>query len=402
MNLKIIRNVALLSAVLVLSLGLGYNFGKNDALKTPFVNSTAIDRSATGISANSQNIDFQLFWKVWDNLKVSYFDKAKLDPQNMYYGAISGMVQALGDPYTVFLTPDQNKDSKEELSGTFQGIGAQLGLKDKKIVVIAPLPETPAEKAGIKAGDWIVKIDQKETYNLSLPEAVSKIRGPKGSKVVLTILHEKETKTVDLEIPRDNILVKSVELKFINNIAVLKLSQFGDNSNTEWDNSVTSILNRGSQVQGVVLDLRNNPGGYLDGSVYIASEFIKNGVVVIQDDGNGGKQEYPVNRPGRLVEKRLVVLVNKGSASASEIVAGALQDYGRAKIVGENSFGKGTIQDAQDLNEGAGLHVTVAKWLTPKNRWINGTGLTVDVNVPMDEKDPTRDPQLDKAIELLK
>ncbi|MBI3385239.1 hypothetical protein HY030_03560 [Candidatus Gottesmanbacteria bacterium] len=165
---------------------------------------------------------------------------------------------------------------------------------------------------------------------------------------------------------------------------------------------MTDIVNKGKDVKGVVLDLRNNPGGYLTGSVYIASEFLASGVVVIQEDGNGQRQNYSVDRQGRLVNKPLVVLVNQGSASASEIVAGALQDYKRARLVGMNTFGKGTIQDAQDLEEGAGLHVTVAKWLTPNGRWINSTGLTVDDKIEMDQKDPTKDPQVDKAIEILK
>lgn len=402
MNLNKIRNITLIVALLILFAGLGYNYGKNDTQKLYEKYNASLQNSKEVTSNNSYNIDFNLFWTVWDKLHESYYNKAKLIPEKMYNGAISGMVQALGDPYTVFLTPDQNKETKQELSGTFEGIGAQLGIKDKKIVVIAPLSDSPAEKAGLKTGDWIISINGEDTGPLSLPEAVSKIRGPKNTKVKLTILHENDIKPVDVEINRDNILIKSVELSYKNDIAILKLSQFGDNSNAEWDKAVTDIVAKGSSVKGVVLDLRNNPGGYLNGSVYIASEFIKSGLVVIQDSGNGDRQNYDVDRRGRLTDKPLVVLVNKGSASASEIVAGALQDYSRAKLVGVNSFGKGTIQDAQDLDNGAGLHITVAKWLTPKKRWINDTGLTVDINVPMDEKNPTVDPQLDKALELLR
>lgn len=403
-NLKTIRNLIFVAAIVVLSLGLGYNLGKretNPALGS-YATFTPSEQTIKQSNNNNENLDFTLFWKVWEMLKLTYFDKTKLDPTQMYYGAISGMVSALGDPYTTFLTPDQNKDSKEELGGLFEGIGAQLGFKDKRIVVVAPLKDTPAEKAGLKAGDWIVKIGDKETTNMTLPEAVNLIRGPKGSKIKLTILHEKATKTQEIEVTRDTIFVKSVKISYKDNVAVIKLSRFGDSTNEEWDQIVTEIVSKGGGVRGVVLDLRNNPGGYLTGSVYIASEFIKSGPIVIQEDGSGKKQNYGVNRQGRLLSMPVVVLINQGSASASEIVAGALVDYGRAKTVGEKSFGKGTIQDAQDLENGAGLHVTVAKWLTPKGRWINGTGMTPDYPVTMNEADQTQDPQLDKAIELLK
>lgn len=394
MKLNLVRNLALLLAIIILSLGVGFNLGKAEVKKSVF-------NSPVAQQTISENVDFALFWNVWDKLKKTYFDRTKLDVKTMYYGAVSGMVAALGDPYTAFLTPDQNKENKQELSGTFEGIGAQLGYKDKNIVVIAPLPDSPAEKAGILAGDLILKIDDRFTVGMTLPEAVAKIRGKRGTKVKLAIRHEKSDSSTEIEIARDNIIVKSVTLTYKNQVAVIKLSQFGDNSNDEWNKAVTEIVNKGSAVKGVVLDLRNNPGGYLTGSVYIASEFLASGVVVIQEDGNGQKQNYSVDRQGRLVNKPLVVLVNQGSASASEIVAGALQDYKRARLVGLPSFGKGTIQDAQDLEEGAGLHVTVAKWLTPKGRWINGTGLTVDEKVEMDIKDPTKDPQLEKAIAML-
>ena len=199
---------------------------------------------------------------------------------------------------------------------------------------------------------------------------------------------------------RDSIFVKSVVWNLKNNVAVLKLSQFGDESNAEWDKAVSEIVNSRPSVRGVVLDLRNNPGGYLNGSVYIASEFLKSGTVVIQE-GLGQKQTYNVDRVGKLTDVPMVILINRGSASASEIVAGAMQDHRRAKLVGETSFGKGTIQDAEDLDSGAGLHVTVAKWLTPNGRWINSTGLTPDFKVEMNNSNLNSDPQLEKAVEIL-
>ncbi len=396
MKLNFVRNLALILAIIILSLGVGINLGKSEAKK--IISSTYNLKSET----NPENVDFTLFWNVWERLKKTYFDKTKLDVITMYHGAVSGMVAALGDPYTVFLTSDQNHENKQELSGSFEGIGTQLGFRDKSIVVIAPLPDSPAEKAGIVAGDLILKIDDRFTIGMTLPEAVSKIRGKKGTKVKLVIRHEKSDSATEVEITRENIVVKSVTLSFKNQIAVIKLSQFGDNSNDEWNKIITEIINKGSEAKGVVLDLRNNPGGYLTSSVYIASEFLANGLVVIQEDGSGQRQNYSVDRQGRLINKPLVVLVNQGSASASEIVAGALQDYKRARLVGVSTFGKGTIQDATDLEGGAGLHITVAKWLTPNGRWVNNTGLTVDDKIEMDPKDPSKDPQLDKAIELLK
>lgn len=400
MKLSVIRNIILILSLLIISGGLGYNLGQKNALGSK----TAAPVSYNLINQNdpaAKNIDFSLFWTVWDKLDQTFFDKAALDPQKMIYGAISGMVSSLGDPYTVFLTPSQNKETKDELGGLFEGIGAQLGIKDKKIVVVAPLKDMPAEKAGIKAGDWIVKIDGKDaTTSMTLPEAVNLIRGPKGTKVTLTVLHEKSTAPADITITRDTITVKSVELTFQDNVAVLRLSRFGDTTNDEWDKAVSQILTT-PKVKGVVLDLRNDPGGYLSGSVYIASEFLKAGAVVIQEDANKQRQYYNVDRAGRLLNMPLAVLINKGSASASEIVAGAMQDRNRGKLVGETSFGKGTIQNAEDLGNGAGIHITVAKWLTPNGRWINGTGLTPDYAVGMDEKNPDKDPQLLKAVQLL-
>lgn len=396
--------------IIVSALG-GYFAGKNDI-------NVAWEKYKPKVSVTSkeppksidQAIDFKLFWDVFDRVQKQYIGKKDIDVKKMYYGAISGMVAALGDPYTVFLAPDQNKETKEELAGRFEGIGAQLGAKDKKIVVIAPLKASPAEKAGVKPSDWIARVDGKDTVSWTLPEAVSKIRGPKGTKVKLTIVHENEDKPIELEIVRDTIVVKSVEWaqkeKDGKKVAAIHLSRFGETTDDEWTSVVSEITQMrqtsGNSFKGVVLDLRNNPGGFLSGAVFIASEFLPDGVVVMQENAQGERQNYTVNRVGKLLRDPVVVLINKGSASASEIVAGALSDRGRAKLIGEKSFGKGTIQEAQDLSEGAGLHITTAKWLTPEGHWVNETeGLTPDIEVKPDEKDPTKDVQLDRAIEEL-
>lgn len=352
------------------------------------------------------HVDFELFWDTWDLLNRRYLDKSALDPTKLFYGAIQGMVAAVGDPYTVFLPPQQQKSSKEELNGSFEGVGIQLGFnKDKRLVVMAPLVGTPAEKAGIQAGDIIVKIDNKDTTNISLPEAVQLIRGPKGTQVTLTVFREGETETRDFILTRDTIVVKSVELSFKQTpsgkkVAVLKLTRFGDRTQEEWMAAVSEIIS--SKASAVVLDMRNNPGGYLEGAVFIASEFLESGEVVLSENAEGIKSAYRVNRAGKLTKIPMMVLINKGSASASEIVAGSLQDRKRATLVGEKSFGKGTIQEAEELPGGTGVHITVAKWLTPNGRWVNDTdGFEPDFLVKMDKDDPTKDPQLDKAFELL-
>lgn len=350
------------------------------------------------------NLDFRLFWNVWQMLSENYVDKSAIDPQKMYYGAIQGMVSALGDPYTVFLPPAEQKSTKEELGGSFEGVGIQLGYsKEKRLVVIAPLKGTPADQAGIKPGDLILKIDNKDTLSITLPEAVNLIRGQKGTEVALQIYHEGDKEPKNITLKRDTIMVKSVEFEVKtspNNrkVAYIKLSRFGDKTFDEWTDAVSSTLASGAQ--GVVLDLRNNPGGYLEGAVFIGSEFLPSGNVVMQENSLGERSGYPVNRQGKLLNLPLVVMVNKGSASASEIVAGAMQDTKRGKLVGEQSFGKGTIQSTKELDNNTGIHITTAKWLTPNGRWIHGVGLTPDVVVPMGDN-PAKDPQLDKALELI-
>lgn len=352
------------------------------------------------------NIDFKLFWDTWDLLSKTYFDKKSLDPEKLFYGAISGMVAAVNDPYTVFLPPQQQKVTKEELNGSFDGVGIELGFdKDKRLAVIAPLDGTPAQKAGIKAGDLILKIEDKETSGITLPEAVKLIRGPKGTQIKLTIFHEGDSDPKVATLTRDTIIVKSVSVSFKTTpagkeVAVIKLSRFGERTNSEWNQVISEVVSK--KVNGAVLDVRNNPGGYLEGAVYIASEFLDGGEIVLQENNQGQRTPYKVNRSGKLTDLPMVVLINKGSASASEIVAGALQDRKRAKLVGEKSFGKGTIQEAQDLSGGTGIHITVAKWLTPSGRWVNDTnGLSPDVTIEADKDDATKDPQLDKALELL-
>ncbi len=340
----------------------------------------------------------------------------------MLNGAITGMTQSLEDPYTMYLPPNQNTNFKDGLAGQFSGIGAELGTQDKQIIVIAPLTGSPAEKAGIKAGDKILKVNGETTANWTLPFTVDKIRGPKGTSVVLTILHKDSEKPKEIKIVRDTITVKSVAgwvknakdisgIKISKNvngkIAYIRLSQFGDSTNSDWVSIISKFnlqMQADKDIKGLIIDLRNNPGGYLSDAVYISSEFLKQGTpVVLEENSQGARITLSVTRYGLMHEVPLVILMNKGSASASEIVSGALRDNNRAKLVGETSYGKGTVQQAEDLGGGAGLHVTIAKWLTPNGTWVHGKGLTPDVVVLLNPKDPARDTQLEKAVlELLK
>ncbi|GIW62548.1 MAG: peptidase S41 [Patescibacteria group bacterium] len=366
-----------------------------------------------------ENIDFSLFWEAWNAVENLYIDKSKIDPQKMYYGAIKGMVASLGDPYTFFLTPEENKESKLDLEGKFEGIGAQLGMKNDQIVIISPLKNSPAERSGIKTGDIITKVDGQSTAGWTLTQAVSKIRGEKGSKVVLTVY--RDDKEIDIPIIRDEIKIPSIEFQVKNsnefglnnskNFAYIKIIQFGTETNQEWDKTVEDVLAKikSNSISGIVLDLRNNPGGLLNSSIYLAEDFLKKGdLIVKQEFVNKDPIEYISKRNGRLYGTKLIILVNKGSASASEILAGALQDHKKAVIVGEQTFGKGSVQQAIDLSNSAGLHITISKWILPDGKWINDTGITPDIVVTANkeqdnnqEQQKSVDEQLNKAVEQL-
>ncbi|MDO8599974.1 MAG: S41 family peptidase [bacterium] len=399
-----IRLIVIVLAIAVTSFFTGLWLGGRD-VQVGIVGSTPqikIDRK----TPENQNVDFSLFWNVWDRLDANYFDKTKLDKKEMIYGSIQGMVSAIGDPYTVFLPPDDQKRSKEDLGGNFEGVGIQIGFRGSQLAVISPVEGSPASRANIKAGDFIIGIKdktrniEKGTTGLSIQEAVGAIRGPAGTEVILVLTREGEEKPFETGIVREKINVPSVILSFEGDIAHLKLMKFGEQTGSEWDASILKI--KSQNPKGMILDVRNNPGGLLSGAVAISSEFLKAGSVAVgQEDGRGNKKELRVNGKPRLLEIPLVVLVNKGSASASEIVAGALKDNNRAKIVGDKTFGKGTVQESIDI-ESAGLHITTARWLTPNGNWVNSTeGLAPDIEIK-DDSETEVDEQLDKAIELLR
>jgi len=353
---------------------------------------------------SSSTIDFSLFWDVLDQINKNFLFKP-LDGQKLLYGAISGLVEALGDPYTSFLTPVENTEFRRDLEGKYEGIGAELGIRNDQLIVVAPLEGSPAESAGVRAGDKILEIEGASTKGISVSEAVTKIRGAAGTVSTLT-LQRGEGKPLIVKITRVEITVASVRYEEKEGgIFYLRVSRFGEGTVEEWDKVVGEIKNK--DVKGLVLDLRSNPGGLLSGAVYLASEFISSGAVVIEEGGDGSRQTLKATstKNGRaFVGMRVVVLVDEGSASASEILAAALRERIGAKLVGETTFGKGTVQDAADLSGGSGLHLTVAKWLTPSGKWINETGLKPDFEVVLTEADTDagRDPQLQKALELLK
>lgn len=405
------RLKSLVIAALLVGIGgvVGFRLGKGDSV--PLL-SRVLPPSSSLINVEKpigyDKVDFSHFWEVWGKLESAYYDPSKLDPQKMLDGAIAGMTSALEDPYTLYLPKAEQKRTSDDLQGEFDGVGIQLGYKNQTLVVVAPLKGLPAEAAGVKAGDYILHIKDKnrgidkDTNGISLAEAVSLIRGPKGSEVVLTFLRE-GGKPEEKSLKREKITVPSVELSYKEKdgkkIALLRLSQFGGNTEEEWRKAVTEIVAANSNVKGMILDLRNNPGGYLQEAVSIGSEFVKSGLIVSQE-GKSQKIPYYANGNGVLTNMPVVVLINKGSASASEIVAGALRDRRSAKLIGENSFGKGTVQDAIELPDGTGLHVTVAKWLTPGGTWVHDKGLKPDIEVLIDPNatDQTIDPQLEAAL----
>lgn len=346
------------------------------------------------------DVNFALFWQTWNKARELYIGSS--DPQEMVYGAISGMVASFGDPYSTFLKPSDNQKLAQDLSGEFEGIGAELTMQNNQVTVIAPLSGSPAEAAGIKAKDIILEIDGTSTAEMSLNEAVDKIRGAAGTKVKLKIFRSGVEKPLDFEIERQKITIESVTYKTETisgkKIATLKVSQFGDDTTSLADKYAKQIID--DKADGIILDLRNNPGGYLDGSIQFASLFIPSDkIVVVEVDKQGERKEYKTNKAPILKDIPLVVLANGGSASASEIVAGALRDNGRAKIIGEKTFGKGSVQALEPLSGGAALKITIAKWLTPLGIEINGKGLSPDSEVKLSDEDKSagRDPQLDAA-----
>jgi len=350
--------------------------------------------------------DLEPFWKVWNLIDQKYPDAEKIGDQERVWGAVKGLAGSLDDPYTSFFPPEEAKDFEDSLNGEFEGVGMEIGIKDKIITVIAPLKDTPAYKAGIKAGDKILKIDENITDSMSVEKAVSLIRGPKDTTVNLTIFRETDKKPREISITRDRIVIPTLDTKLRSDgIFVISLYNFSGNSSVLFQSALEEFIKSGSDK--LILDLRGNPGGYLDTAINMASWFLPSGKIVVTEDyGTLGKEKVHRSSGYDIFtdQLKMVVLVDGGSASASEILAGALSEHGVAKLVGEQTFGKGSVQELIDVTDDTALKITIAQWLTPNGISISKEGLKPDYEVEITEKDleTDRDPQMEKAMEIIK
>lgn len=355
----------------------------------------------------SPEVSFGQFWDVWDKVKEHHVDQP-VDEVAMFYGAIEGMVAGLDDPYSIYMPPAEADEFAKDLAGEFEGIGAEIGIRDDQLTIIAPLPGSPAEQAGLRPGDTVYAIDGEDAARLTIEEAVIRIRGKKGTTVVLSVSHDGFSEIEDVEIIRDTITISTVyhEMRD-NNIAYLRISYFNQDTWSDFDRAVKEILLQSPTA--IILDLRSNPGGFLETSVDIASEWVEEGIIVTEGNKDDVRKDFTSRGSHRLHGIPTVVLVDGGSASGSEIVAGALQDHGAATLVGIQTFGKGSVQEFEVLTDGSALKLTVAKWYTPEGREIDKEGIAPDVIVEEmftevqneDGSTSFRDVGLEKALEIL-
>lgn len=355
---------------------------------------------------SEENVDLDLFWDVWGMLEQDYIDIVDTNDADRVYGAIDGMVDSLGDPYTAFMNPEESENFNQSLNSELEGIGAELTVRDGLLIVVAPLKDSPAEEAGLMPSDHIYLVDGMPTSEMTLWDAIMNIRGEPGTEVVLTVVREGVDETIEIPITRSKIHVPSIETVFeeVNgkNIAHVSLYSFADDTYLEFLEAIREIQLEGAD--GLVLDVRLNGGGFLDVSIQILSEFFEDEVkAVIVKNGDGTNEIMYTNGKGDLVDIPVVVLIDQGSASASEIVAGALQDHGRAVVMGETSFGKGSVQQLTDLMGGSSIRITIAKWFTPNDRTIDHEGIEPDVLIEMDQValDSEEDIQLQAALDYL-
>lgn len=394
---KVILSLVVVVLCLLFYAG-GYTFGKLSEGKINF----KVDPDLYKQTKLTSMFQGKLIEQVWTILKTDFVDQEKIDEKELYYGALKGFVSGVGDPYTVLFDPETSKEFEDQISGKFEGIGAEIGLRDGVVTIIAPLPGTPAENAGLKAGDKVYSVDSLEVIGMSLDKVVRLIRGAKGTEVTLLIVSGNEEPR-DVVITRGVIELDSVKWEFRDDgIAYVELSSFNGDTVEQFDNFIKELKQK--SPKGMILDLRNNPGGLLDTALDISSYWIEDELLLIEKFGDGREIEYKAGNKAALKNIKTVVLINEGSASGSEIVAGALQDYEIADILGEKSFGKGSVQALKKLPDGSSLKVTIAKWLTPKGNSINDEGITPNVEVDMTPQDyvDEKDPQLEKALELLR
>jgi len=397
--MKIVRNVLI---VLVLIAGggvLGWQATSNGWIT--YI--TGVQQNEASLSSGDQ-VDLSLFWTVWGLVEKQYVDQDAIDRQKMIYGSIKGMVSSLGDPYSVFMNPEETTEFTKDLDSELDGIGAQLSIENENLVVVTPLKGSPAEKAGIKPGDIIYKIGDKMASDLTLFDAIKTIRGEIGTPITLSIIRKGVEKSFDVTIIRAKIDVESVTKKVLDNgIIYLSINQFSDKTSDEFGNAIDDLILK--EPKGLIIDLRYNGGGYLDIAVQILSYLLDTDLPAVSIHERNKADDETIRTEGgkKLLNIPLVVLVNEGSASASEIVAGAVQDHKRGIIMGTQSFGKGTVQEVEYLKDGSSLRLTIAKWLTSNGRVIQKVGITPNIVVENYEDDVKNgvDRQLDEAIKYL-
>ena len=343
-----------------------------------------------------------LFWEVWHILQEQYYGQLP-DEKGMTYGAIQGVLDTLEDDNTVFFDPDAAKIMREDMSGSFEGIGAHVRMReDGRLMIVAPIEGQPAEAAGLRPGDIILEADGVSLEGMNIYEAIQHVRGPKGTVARLKVLREDVAEPFIVEVERARIPMPTIETEMLDgDVAYVKLYDFNARANDRLEDALKELL--AENPRGLIFDLRNNPGGFLTEAVSVASQFISEGKILTERFGDDTEQVYEAEQGGLALEVPLVVLVNPGSASASEIVAGALQDAGRALLIGETTFGKGSVQLVHRMRDDSELRVTVARWFTPNDRLIHGQGLEPDIAVELtaEDMDAGRDPQLDEAVEYL-
>jgi len=390
----------------IVSFGLGIIVGKIWFVKQQITDKNGNIEISKVINLNrslnkAKTVEFSQFWDIWDKINKDYVSTTTSEV-DMFYGALQGMVFSLGDPYSIYLPPKAAESFSKDLEGKLEGIGCEIGIKEKQLTVISPLPNSPAEKAGLIPGDKILAVNGTSTYGMDITTAVRFIRGKTGTVVTLTVKRSGSKDNIDIKITRASINIPSILYKTQkNNIAYMRIMQFNEKTKYALDTYIKQI--KSSNSKGVILDLRSNPGGFLEAAVDVSGEWVSKGSVVVSQKGRSNiSLDLKSTGLARLKDFKTVVLVNRGSASAAEIVAGALQDYDEAILIGEKTFGKGSVQDYEVLKDGSALKLTVAEWFTPDGKNINNSGITPDIQVTEDwtKQKVGEDKMLDAALNL--
>lgn len=374
------NNPVKITILILLSIGIGFLGGSFYATRAALTSSNGqvnIEKVVNLYSQNrSSSVNFDQYWKVWDHIKEKY--AGEVDEVDLFYGSLKGMVNTLDDPYSKYMPPKESKEFSKSLSGEFEGIGAEIGIRENRLTVVTPLDQSPAKKAGLRAGDKILAIDGEDTKGITVEKAVQKIRGEGGTEVTLTVLHDGENDSVDITITRDKINIPTVNFSMKEGgIAYLQIRYFNQNTWDQFNQAIKQIQEE--SPRGIILDMRNNPGGFLKTSIDVASEWVREGTIVSQGEDGDINKRFKTNGSHRLADIPTVVLVNKGTASGAEIVAGALRDHNAATVIGKQTFGKGSVQDLKIFPDGSSIKLTIAKWYTPSGDLIDQKGIKPDI-----------------------